>query len=93
VRNHSDTEEEAKSVAMRLLIHYAGDIHQPLHCTSRVDSKWPKGDYGGNDVFIKEKDNIKELHAAWDSVLYEYEGYADLPFSEEDWIKQGKNAT
>jgi hypothetical protein len=27
-----------------------GDIHQPLHAISRVDSKYPKGDAGGNFV-------------------------------------------
>ena len=27
----------ARSYALRLLIHYVGDIHQPLHCSSRYD--------------------------------------------------------
>ena len=25
------------------------------------------------------------MHAVWDSVLYEYTGYPDLPFSNSDW--------
>lgn len=61
-------------MAMRLLIHYVGDIHQPLHCTSRVDKNYPKGDRGGNLFPIPpegDEGDIKELHAAWDSVLFE----------------------
>lgn len=83
---------DAQSTAMRLLIHYAGDIHQPLHATTRVDKEYPKGDFGGNTVPIPDRDNITELHAVWDSVLYTQEGYADLPFSDTDWESQGKVA-
>jgi hypothetical protein len=32
------SDEERLSYALRLLIHYVGDIHQPLHAISRVDS-------------------------------------------------------
>jgi len=78
---------------MRLLIHYVGDIHQPLHCTSRVNHDYPKGDRGGNNVPIAPRGDINELHAVWDSVVYEYDGYADLPFSDEDWDAQGKNVS
>jgi hypothetical protein len=79
--------EDAMSTAMRLLIHYAGDIHQPLHCTSRIDKNYPQGDFGGNTVPIATRDNITELHAVWDSVLYTHEGYATLPFTEEAWLE------
>lgn len=88
----SETLNDDASVAMRLLIHYVGDIHQPLHATAQVDKEYPKGDRGGNDVPIKSKDGIKELHALWDSVLYEFSGYATLPFSEADWNTYGDNA-
>jgi hypothetical protein len=44
------SDEERLSYALRLLIHFIGDIHQPLHATSRVDSSYPKGDAGGNFV-------------------------------------------
>jgi hypothetical protein len=63
---------------MRLLIHYAGDIHQPLHATSRVDDNYPSGDRGGNSFPLPAKDGTKNLHAVWDSVLYEYTGYETL---------------
>lgn len=47
---------------MRLLLHYVGDIHQPLHATSRVDKNYPKGDEGGNAFPIPEKLTVKNLH-------------------------------
>lgn len=41
---------------MRLLIHYVGDVHQPLHATARVDHEYPRGDFGGNTVHLPNKD-------------------------------------
>ena len=55
--NHS--EEDGLSTAMRLLIHYVGDIHQPLHATSKFDAAYPLGDRGGNSFKVLEKDGIK----------------------------------
>lgn len=82
-------EENAISVAVRLLIHYVGDIHQPLHATSRVDHEYPKGDFGGNTVHLPSKDGVTNLHALWDSVSYEFSGYAKLPFSDDAWALNG----
>ncbi|MBV8846896.1 MAG: S1/P1 nuclease [Bryobacterales bacterium] len=45
------------------LIHLEGDVHQPLHCTSRFVQSQPKGDAGGNNVFVTPGRN---LHALWD---------------------------
>jgi S1/P1 Nuclease len=53
-------------------MHYVGDIHQPLHATSRVDSKYPSGDRGGNDFPITSQDGAKNLHSVWDSVVFAF---------------------
>lgn len=74
------------------MIHYVGDIHQPLHATSRVDHEYPKGDFGGNTVHLPAKDGVTNLHALWDSVGYEFSGYAKLPFTDSDWALNGKRA-
>ena len=71
-------EEDGISTAMRLLIHYVGDIHQPLHATSRVDNQYRQGDRGGNSFPLPIKDGVKNLHSLWDSVLYEFTGYETL---------------
>ena len=60
------------SLDMRLLIHYVGDIHQPLHASSRFTAEFPNGDRGGNSFHLKRNGEINELHALWDSVLQEY---------------------
>jgi hypothetical protein len=87
------TEENAKSIAMRLLIHYLGDVHQPLHCTALVNGQYPKGDRGGNSFPIHPREDINELHAVWDSIIYEAPGYPVLPFSDQDWETYGRNAS
>lgn len=68
----SGNEQRGKSYAIRLLIHYLGDIHQPLHSLARVDSAYPSGDRGGNDFPVPSHYSTKELHAVWDSVMYEF---------------------
>lgn len=47
------------------LVHLTGDVHQPLHCTSRFTKSQPMGDQGGNLVFINPGRN---LHALWDDL-------------------------
>ena len=84
--------DNAYSTALRLMIHYVGDIHQPLHATARVDHEYPKGDFGGNLVHLPKKDGVTNLHASWDSVAYEFSGYANLPFSDNDWNLNGSRA-
>jgi hypothetical protein len=45
------------------LEHLIGDVHQPLHLTSRFLRSQPKGDEGGNLVFVGRGRN---LHSLWD---------------------------
>ncbi len=53
--------------ALKYVVHFMGDIHQPLHCVM-----W-ENDRGGNDRKIKYIADIRpadaNLHALWDSVL------------------------
>ena len=53
--SHVNSEAEGKSLALRLLIHYIGDIHQPLHSSDRYSRDHPNGDRGGNQFSIKGK--------------------------------------
>ena len=69
---------------LRLIIHYVGDVHQPLHAAALVDSKYPSGDQGGNAEKIPSKDGVSDLHFVWDSVLYEYTGTPSLVSSTAD---------
>jgi hypothetical protein len=54
------------------LIHLTGDVHQPLHATSRFTSKHgaPEGDRGGNLFKITVPgSSINNLHSFWDDLL------------------------
>ena len=51
------------SMALRFSIHFLGDIHQPLHCTTMWSKIFPNGDQGGNLFPINFNSEIKELHA------------------------------
>lgn len=82
-KDHS--EANGLSTAMRFVIHYTGDVHQPLHATSRVNHEYPKGDFGGNAVPLPDKLGAQNLHSVWDSVIYEYTGHSKLPFTQSDW--------
>lgn len=62
---------DSKSIALRLLIHFMGDIHQPLHSLNRVDGSYPTGDAGGNAFPLTYHYDVDELHALWDTVIYE----------------------
>ena len=74
---------------MRFLIHYLGDIHQPLHCSTRVDPDFPHGDRGGNDFPLKYHYSVDNLHSLWDAVMYEYHDSMKLPFAADLWAEIG----
>ena len=61
--------DDIKSYDVVWLEHLVGDIHQPLHATSRFTKNHPNGDAGGNDVAFCEKPCRDELHAYWDDLL------------------------
>ena len=75
---------------LRFLIHYCGDVHQPLHTTSMFSQEFPNGDMGGNLYMLETKDNITELHALWDSCVYEFDQDFPRPLSDDSWDKLTK---
>lgn len=77
---------DGRSFALRMIIHYVGDIHQPLHASTGLDSYNPKGDRGGNTEYLPSICGAGNLHAVWDSVAYDYCGYPVQPLSDKDWL-------
>lgn len=61
-----------KSLSLRNLIHFLGDIHQPLHTGALVDKENPKGDQGGNLFPIKHYPEafFNNLHFIWDDMFF-----------------------
>ncbi|KLO14003.1 phospholipase C/P1 nuclease [Schizopora paradoxa] len=52
---------EGAEEALKFLVHFIGDLHQPLHLTGR--------DRGGNSVKVRFDRRITNLHSVWDSRL------------------------
>jgi hypothetical protein len=102
--NRSD--DFTKLQALRLLVHFVGDIHQPLHCGTGVydlsdlnhpvlitDPRLCKGkpnDRGGNDLYFGTNPN-QELHALWDdSLVFAIRNSADYR-SLAGWLKSAQS--
>lgn len=65
----TDEGDDLKSYDMVWVEHLTGDVHQPLHDTTRFTSGHPNGDAGGNDVLICETSGCtEELHGYWDDL-------------------------
>jgi hypothetical protein len=61
-----NTNSVERAVALNFYLHFMGDIHQPLHCSTWVSERTPDGDKGGNAFPVKHKD-FHNLHSLWDS--------------------------
>ncbi|MEO6327913.1 MAG: S1/P1 nuclease [Ginsengibacter sp.] len=82
---------DKKVFYLRLLIHIAGDIHQPLHASA-------KGDRGGNEIKVQWFGQSTNLHSVWDTYFIEsqelsYTEYAKAinhvtPAQKASWQKQ-----
>lgn len=68
-----------RNYALKFIIHFIGDLHQPLH-TGRVD------DNGGNKIDIKWLGFNMNLHQIWDSQIIAY-GHKAI-FEKGDRVEQ-----
>jgi hypothetical protein len=55
-----DTNDEDRREALMFLVHFVGDLHQPLHAGRRADR-------GGNDINTTFLGTERNLHSVWDS--------------------------
>jgi hypothetical protein len=60
---------ELKSYDLVWLLHLVGDLHQPLHATSRYTKQLPRGDRGGNSVALCKSPCKDDLHGFWDGAI------------------------
>lgn len=69
--------KEAKPIerqrALKFLVHFVGDLHQPLHCAERKDLNG-KPDQGGNLCIVRflEEPKPTNLHRVWDFHIIEH---------------------
>src|SRR5882762_7638840 len=70
----SDEPDALKSYDLSWFVHLIGDVHQPLHCTTRIGATQLEGDDGGNGVKLSSP-GPANLHSYWDGVI----GGGDAP--------------
>ena len=72
----ADASKERRLDALRFLVHFTGDMHQPLHCAYRY------GDMGGNMIPVRsfqgrtysfgpdsQMDYAENIHSVWDGAM------------------------
>ncbi len=69
--DNSSTED--KAFYLKLLVHFLGDLHQPMHVGKKEDR-------GGNDIQIQWFNEGSNLHRLWDSDMIDHYGmsYTEL---------------
>jgi hypothetical protein len=60
----------ARQEALKFLIHFVGDAHQPMHISRKEDK-------GGNTIQVRFDGKGTNLHSLWDSKLIEHEHLND----------------
>ena len=60
VLRDKNASREDKIEALKFVVHFVGDVHQPLHLSRAHDE-------GGNDIKITFLENNTNLHSLWDS--------------------------
>jgi hypothetical protein len=91
LRDHSLANEKRR-VALRFLIHFIGDLHQPLHVGREEDQ-------GGNKIVVNWFDKPTNLHSVWDNSLIEFQQYSfseyakTLDIATEDEVEAWQHST
>ncbi|HTS35042.1 MAG TPA: S1/P1 nuclease [Candidatus Solibacter sp.] len=72
----SSQADDLKSYDLTWLLHLVGDIHQPLHATTRITQAHTTGDAGGNLIKLFG-DASSNLHSYWDDLPGSDCGFCD----------------
>lgn len=72
------TTQSNRALHLRMLLHFIGDIQQPLHCTTAISASRTGGDAGGNTFYLTDWGN---LHSLWDSGGYNLADSLPRPLS------------
>ncbi|NEU09116.1 S1/P1 nuclease [Flavihumibacter sp. R14] len=84
---NKNTDPAKKKMYLRLLIHFVGDLHQPMHMGRKADA-------GGNGIKLSWFSQPTNLHRVWDEQLIEYQQlsyteYADaINFTDKQQVKK-----
>ena len=75
-----------KARTTRFLIHFVGDLHQPLHAATYFSDKFVSGDQGGNLWKISDPEyHMTNLHSLWDAGVGLWPNDPDRPLNASAW--------
>ncbi|MCG9792161.1 S1/P1 nuclease [Flavobacterium algicola] len=80
-----ETSNDEKKFYLKLLIHFVGDLHMPLHAGNLADK-------GGNDVKVKWFGGDSNLHRVWDSdMIDDYQmSYTELATNNDEMVTKAQ---
>ncbi|HWK05818.1 MAG TPA: S1/P1 nuclease [Puia sp.] len=70
------TTRTQKTEALKFIVHFVGDLHQPMHI-SRAEDK------GGNTIQLNYEGKGVNLHSLWDTYLLEHQGLSYEQLAEK----------
>lgn len=76
VLTHPQSTKAQKIEALKFLVHFVGDTHQPMHVSRKEDK-------GGNTIQVRFDNQGTNLHSLWDSKLVEHQGLSVLEMSKQ----------
>lgn len=81
---------EERAEALRFLVHFIVDVHQPLHVGRESDR-------GGNALDVTYRGETSNLHRFWDTGVLRLEGLSEAEYSARvaplTWVFVGRDAT
>ncbi|MFD2872017.1 S1/P1 nuclease [Mucilaginibacter ximonensis] len=76
VLTHPKSSREQKIEALKFLVHFVGDAHQPMHISHKEDK-------GGNTIQVRFDNAGTNLHTLWDSKLLDHQGLSVVEMSQQ----------
>ncbi|MDB5129794.1 S1/P1 nuclease [Mucilaginibacter sp.] len=76
VLTHPQSTKAQKIEALKFLVHFVGDAHQPMHVSRKEDK-------GGNTIQVRFDNNGTNLHSLWDSKLIDHQGLSVIEMSKQ----------
>lgn len=88
VLSDTNAKSEDRYIALKFLVHFVGDVHQPLHVGY-------SGDKGGNDIDVRFFDKKSNLHKVWDTDIIDHgrESWQDMAQRLSQGINAGQKQT
>lgn len=75
ILTHPSSTKTQKIEALKFLVHFVGDAHQPMHISRKEDK-------GGNTIQVWFDNNGTNLHSLWDSKLLDHQGLSVVEMSK-----------